>query len=431
MKKRLFTCLAVMLCGVLLITGACADSITLSGTVIPAESIQVCAPIGGTVGAVLVEAGQKVQAKDLLYTMRTTKIYAEEDGTVTGVFGQPGGSADTVTNRYGAVLYLEGKNAFTVSASTDNAYATIETKFVHAGETVWLQCRSNADRKGKGIITKIDGNSYEIEVTEGNFIHKDSVEIYRDEAHTATLKIGRGTASRTTPTAVTPTGAIVQIAVKDGDEVKRGDLLLETLDDNFEGYVMSGTEITAGQAGVVGSISVQTGDSVQKDSVAAVIYPVDKMRVEATVPEEYSSQIQEGDSVTVELETDENRTFQGTVVLISSVAEEGAEEVCYRIVAEFTPDEAVRFGMSASITAGEEPEPETEADEVPAADEDAEPDETATEEGENASGEAETAEGEKKERPEKPEGFDPSNLPEGFDPSNLPERPENGEKPNN
>ena len=71
------------------------------------------------------------------------------------------------------------------------------------------------------------------------------------------------------------------------------------------------------------------------------------------------------------------------------------------------------------------------ADEVPAADEDAEPDETATEEGENASGEAETAEGEKKERPEKPEGFDPSNLPEGFDPSNLPERPENGEKPNN
>ena len=68
------------------------------------------------------------------------------------------------------------------------------------------------------------------------------------------------------------------------------------------------------------------------------------------------------------------------------------------------------------------PEPETEADEVPAADEDAEPDETASEEGENASGEAETAEGEKKERPEKPEGFDPSNLPE---------RPENGEKPNN
>ncbi len=417
MKKGFVTCLAI-LCSFILVSGAFAESITLSGKVIPADTVQVYAPVSGTVENVAVEAGQKVQAAGTLYTMKTTKIYAENDGKVAGIFGRPGDDAETVSTDYGAVMYLEGAIQFTVSASTDSAYAAVDTKYVHTGETVWLVCRTNSGRKGKGIITAISSNSYTIQVTEGNFLHGDSVDVFRDEAHSANLKLGRGSVSRTSPIAVTATGGIVRIAVEDGAEVKRGDLLLETLDGTYDGYVMPGTEISAGQDGVIGSISVSAGNSAEKGSVAAEIYPMDRMRVEATVPEAYVGKIQEGDEVTIEMDIDSKKTYPGKVVLISAVAvtsesqqsEEETEEVNYRIVAEFVPDETVRFGMTALMTAGQEDEPEEEAvtEEKPAEAETA---------GETQEEEQKSQRPEGMSRPERPADGERPEMPEGFDPS--------------
>lgn len=394
MKKRFITCLAVLCCA-MLSAGACAETLTLNGTVIPAKEIQVYAPIGGTVGEVAAEAGVQVKADDILYSMKTTKVYAENDGTVTGVFGQAGDSADSVTTRYGAVLYIEEQSVFSVSASVEKAYNSADAHYIRVGETVWLVCRSNGDRNGYGVVTSVSGASYTIEVKEGNFIQDDAVNVYRDEKHTYSQSLGRGTISRTAPTAVSATGAIVRIAVENGQQVKKGDLLIETLEGSFDGYYMSGTEICAGQEGVLGSISVSSNANVQKDSVAAVIYPTDVMRVEGYVPEDYRSRIKEGDIVAIELETDESKVYQGKVVLVSSIASEGSEEVQYRVVAEFTPDDAVRFGMSTVITAGEEEKPAEE------------PEETAGETTENAAGDAGQDEI-KKERPEgRPSGERP------------------------
>ena len=91
----------------------------------------------------------------------------------------------------------------------------------------------------------VDGTKYTVLVTSGDFIPGDSVDIYRDEAHTNELRIGRGSVSRQNPTAVTASGAIVRIAVKDGDEVKKGDLLLETAEGSFDGYKAESTVVTA------------------------------------------------------------------------------------------------------------------------------------------------------------------------------------------
>ena len=348
---------------------ALADSLTLTGTVSAGKTIEVYAPIGGTVATVAVEVGQDVAQDDVLYALKTTKVYADEDGTVTGIFGEPGDNAATVAGRYGAVMYLEGDAVYSVAASTDNAYNATDTKFVHVGETVYLKCRSNSDRTGVGTITSIEGTSYQIQVSSGTFIPGDSVDIYRDQANTNTKRIGRGTVSRVSPTAVTATGSIVRFAVKDGDKVKRGDLLLETLDGTFDGYYMSGTDILAGAAGTVGSLSASQGSSVQGGSVVAVIYPRDGMRVEASVPEDSRSEIKVGDRVTIELEADESKTYSGVVTMVSSVADSGSGETSYRVLVSFTPDEAVNFGMSVVVTtqdgeyAEEEPDEDAEADE--------------------------------------------------------------------
>ncbi|MBR4575668.1 MAG: HlyD family efflux transporter periplasmic adaptor subunit [Clostridia bacterium] len=398
MKKGMLTVLAMLLCVMLLAGSAAADTLSLSGTVIPAETVRVYAPISGTAEDVKAEAGQRVKQGEILYTMKTTRVYADRDGTVTGVFGQPGDVAETVAGEYGAVLYLEGETLYTVSASTDGAYASAGTKIMHTGETVYMVCRSNMSRTGKGTIVRVEGNSYTVQVTEGNFIPGDSVDIFRDESGSTAQKTGRGTVSRVSPAAVTAAGSIVSIAVKDGDTVKRGDLLLETLEGTFEGYAMSGTDIPSPVEGIVGTISVHPGENVPENSVAAEIYPLDRMLAEAQLPEDYCSRIHEGDTVKIELVTDESKVYEGKVVMISALATAESEEVTYRMTAEFVPDEAVRFGMTTILTLGEEDAPKTE-----------DPAEQPAEETGNSTGE--TGKNPDGERRQRPEGSSPEERP--------------------
>lgn len=347
--------MAAILFAVMMVTGiAQAETLSLNGTVEAGTTVPVYAPIGGTVENVLVETGMHVAAGETLFSYRTEKIYASGDGTVTGVFAKAGDDAETVTEQYGADLYIEGTALYTVSASTSKAYSSIETTLVHAGETVYIVCRTDASRKGTGIITAIDGTSYTVLVTEGNFIPGDSVTVYRDEACTEKQRLGRGSAARVNPTAVNGTGAIVNIAVKDGEQVKRGDLLMETLSGTFEGYEMSGTAVTAAEEGVIVSVSAEVGATVEKGSVVAQIAPISAMRVEAAVSADDRQSLKAGDKVQIELESDESKTYEGTVRYITEMPEEEAEEVTYKAMIDFTPDADVFFGMAVVVTAGED-----------------------------------------------------------------------------
>ena len=342
-----------ILFAVMMLAGAAqAETLSLNGTVEAGVTVPVYAPIGGTVENVAVEQGMHVAAGDTLFTYRTEKTYASGDGTVTGVFAKAGDDAETVTEKYGADLYIEGTAMYTVSASTSKAYSSIETTMVHAGETVYVVCRTDAKRYGTGIITAIDGTSYTVLVTEGSFINGDSVSVFRDQAYTDKQRVGRGTVSRVNPTAVNGTGAIVNVAVKDGDIVKRGDLLMETLSGTFEGYEMTGTAVTAAEEGVIVSVSAEVGATVTKGDVVAQIAPISGMRVEATVSADDRQSLKAGDKVTIELEADDTKTYEGTVRYITEMPEEEAEETSYKAVIDFTPDDDVFFGMAVVVTSG-------------------------------------------------------------------------------
>ena len=343
----------ILLALVMVLGTAGAETLSLNGTVEAGTVVPVYAPIGGTVENVALEQGMRVNAGDTLFTYRTEKTYASEDGTVTGVFVQAGDDAETIANRYGADLYIEGTVLYTVSSSVSKAYTSVDTTIVHTGETVYLVCRTDNTRKGTGIITGVDGSNYSVLVTEGNFVIGDSVMIYRDEAHTEKLRVGRGNVERVNPEAVTASGAVVSVAVKDGDQVKRGDLLLETLSGTFEGYEMTGTAVTAAEAGVIMSVSAEAGAAVNKGDVAAQIALVSGMRVEADVTADDRKLLKAGVQVTIELESDESKSYEGTVRYITEIPEEGTEEVTYKAVIDFTPDENVYFGMKVVVTSAE------------------------------------------------------------------------------
>ena len=100
---------AALLIALLLAAGiAHADTLSLNGTVEAGVTVPVYAPIGGTVETVSVEKGVRVARGQELFSYRTEKIYAAEDGTVAGVFAKAGDDAETVTNQYGADLYIAG-----------------------------------------------------------------------------------------------------------------------------------------------------------------------------------------------------------------------------------------------------------------------------------------------------------------------------------
>ena len=363
MKRNLKKTMAFLAAAMMLLTigAAGAETLSLNGTVEAGVTLPVYAPIGGTVDNVAVETGMRVSAGDILFSYKTEKIYASEDGTVTGVFAQPGDDAETVTEIYGADLFIEGKTLYTISASTSKAYSDIETTFVHAGEKVYIQCRNNTARIGEGIIVAVEDSSYTVRVTSGSFINGDSVAIFRDEAYSDKLRVGRGTIARVSPTAVTGTGAVVRVAVKDGDTVKRGDLLMETLTGTFDGYQMTGTEVKAEEDGVITSITAAAGSALTKGDVAVEIAPLSGIRVSAKVSADDRQAVKAGDKVQIELETDETKTYEGTVRWISEVAEESEEEVTYKVIIDFTPDEYAVFGMGVIVTVGAEAAEEASA----------------------------------------------------------------------
>ena len=340
-----------------------ANAVSFSGAVAASDTVEIYAPIGGVVESVEVSVGEKVQAGDVLATLETTKVYASEAGTITGVFGEPGDNAETIAERYGAVMYIEGETVYTISASTDEAYNTTATKFVHVGEEVYLCCYSHGTHTGWGVITSIEGTDYNVNVLEGDFLLDETVSIFRGETTASSKRIGRGDISRKSPTAVTGSGSIVSIAVQDGDTVQKGDLLFETLDGSFDGLYMSGAQITADTAGTLCQLNLSQGSKTEKNSVAAVIYPEGMMRIEALVNEYSLSEIAVGDQVNVELlwNQDAEVSYEGVVSMISGIAAEGnaeSEDVSYTVYVDFMPDANTRYGMSAVVSTMDEIEGE-------------------------------------------------------------------------
>ena len=364
MKKALALITGLMLiCG-----GALADSISFSGTVQASDTWPVYIPTGVTVEEVPVKEGQRVSADTVIARIKTTKVYAEEDGVIAAVFGEVGDRASTVADRYGAVMYLEGAYTLCINTTISKAYDDPNNDIVHPGEKVYLISRAYNSMKGKGMITKVDGSSYTVLVTEGSFLVGDSIRIDRSPDYALDSSIGRGNIERISPVAITGSGYIVSYAVEAGQEVKKGQLLFETVDASFDNAEAVSTEIVAGTEGIISSLNVTKGATVAASgstsaasTAAATIYPKDAVWVVADVSETDLKEISPGQKVKVELDwnQDQGVLYDGTVEMISYFGTAGEESTTYPVYVSFVPDENTRYNMTALVTTVEENEEES------------------------------------------------------------------------
>ena len=346
MKKLWRSLLVAALIVALLCPVALAETVSFDGTVTAAYTHEIYAANTAQVESVPVIVGQSVKAGETIATLRTTRVYAEEDGTVAAIFGGAGDLTDSLVERYGASIVLQRPVIYTIAASTQYAYDAVETKLVHVGETVALRSRTDSERTGEGLIVAVDGSSYTVHVTSGDFLMGESVSIYRGSEYKDAQRIGRGAIARNSDALVTGTGRIVELAVDVGDQVRRGDLLMETLTGTGAYPV-----ITTGVDGVVAQLNVTQGATVEENGVVAVIWPSDAMRIEIEVHENDLTFLQVGDTVSLlfDWEVERNASTTGTVTSISAIPVEGNDAV-YTATIDFEPDESIRYGMSVTVT---------------------------------------------------------------------------------
>lgn len=348
LRPLLLSALALMLA----LAPAMAEEVSFSGTVTAAYSHDVYTSFNAYIEHLGVAVGEIVTPETAVATLRTTKVYAETSGTVAAVFGQAGDSLDTLTTRYGAALYIDDGVHYTLSASTDGSYAydSVETKFVQVGESVHLRSRSDEDRTGTGLITSVDGVAYTVEVASGSFTAGESVNVYRTADYADAQRIGRGDIANRAPVAVTGTGRIVSMAVKAGDTVQRGDLLMETLEGSIPASGISST-LHAGCSGVVAQLHATQGSAITEGALIATIWPTEAMQIEALIPETDLASLAVGDTVNIRFDwqEDDTQAVPGTVTDISSAPDADTASTSYTATISFTPDATVRYGMNVTV----------------------------------------------------------------------------------
>lgn len=354
MKKCLTSLLQAAILLSLALSPALADTVAVNGTVISLQTEIVTTELGGSVAQVLAAAGDHLNAGEPLLTLETEKVYALQDGTVR-LFGEVGDSTESLSERYGAVAYVEPDAPFTLSASTRKAYDADENKIIHPGETVYLRSVADVKVTGVGVVTTVSGSSYTVEMLSGDLDSEDTAYIYRDAEFAAESRIGRGTVSRTDPVAYTGAGVVAVYTVQDGSHVKKGDVLFETLSGSYTSAGSGLQTVAVERSGVVASVSAVRGGMLTEGDAVAEFYADEELRVEATVSETDLLAFQVGSRVTMTLTylDDGAQAVSGVVERVSRVskATEGSEseEAAFAVIIQPDSTDSLYYGMNVVV----------------------------------------------------------------------------------
>ena len=303
----------------------------------------ITAPCSGTLLPFDWEAGDTVNAGTALFEMMTTNIYAPEDGTVRYLFAEQGDSADSVMATYGAVLALEPSARQRMHCDYTDAADYEENKHLHIGDTLYFKTSSE---KGSGVVIAAVGDSYEVEIVSGNFDADKKMDLYKDSGYRSHDKVGKGKVYLRDDVTVAASGRIAEILVAQGDEVKKGDVLMRVLAQDAGFGAQAG--ISAPVDGVVGTVAVSPGQQVWKGQLLCRVWRGGSMEVVAEVDEMDLGNLSVGDEIPVTLDTDESRILTGKVTEISALGTTKQNAAYYNVHLSIN-DTGLMLGQSASV----------------------------------------------------------------------------------
>lgn len=330
----------------LLLCGTALASDGYEGRVVSGETISLTAPYGGTVASVNLRAGAPVRVGDTIAAMKTTKVLASEDGTVRGVFVQPGDKADQ------NVLYLMPISKYYIEATVNTAHESAESKYVTIGEKVYIKCAPDGTHKAEGVITSVSGSDYVVQTTAGELYMEEKVYIYRTNTYKSEQRLGSGNVNRTEAIAVQGSGSLLKLHVRDGEEVERGQLLFECVEGELDALVPLGDVIQSTADGVIASVNVTAGQKIAKGDVLLTVYQTQDYQIEFSISEEELPYVSAGDAAKIYFNWNEEQSSPcpGTITELSYVGEANENgEVIYKGYIAFEADETVRLGMNVTV----------------------------------------------------------------------------------
>ena len=353
----------LLLAAILTVTAAGAAELSYEGTVTAGETVLIRAGYGGKITGCALRTGDLIREGEAVAEIETTRVYAPVEGTVSGLYIAEGDQAESVTERYGASLYLEPTNRYLIEATTDKAFTASENHYIHLGERVYLRCVTDGTHQGTGMVSALTEKGYNIEVTGGDFYMGEKVNVFRKSDYSKESGLGRGTVDRTKPVAVKGTGSILRVHVKNGDFVERGQLLFETVEGTLEGLYAPDNRILSPVSGIVAGVEKGNGENAAKGDTLLKVIPSDSLQVVFEVPEADLFVLKEGQKVRMELYWDNESgiSYSGKILSIAHInteTKEATDRKTYKAYASIESDGRIRAGMSVILSvdaAGETP----------------------------------------------------------------------------
>jgi len=346
MKKLTALLLALMLVPALALGEDLSQYPTASATVEAGRTLYVTAPFSGTLEAFDWAVGDAVASADTLFTYETQKVYAPFDGVLKALFINEGDDAAAVMNRYGMVASIESAHPYLIQATTDSAYDKSENKFLHMGETLYYKSSDNSRIKGTGRVIGVTAAGYTVEVLTGDPEIAETANLYRDSDYIKESKVGKGRCLAADPIPVQATGRVMKLHVKEGDAVKAGDLLFETIAQDAAPAAQAG--VPAPRAGVITALHCLPGQQVYKGQLLAALAD-NEMILAAQVDEVDVASLTVGAGVTVILDSQPDSTWQATVTNISKSGTQKQNACYYRVEMALPQVNGLFLGMNATV----------------------------------------------------------------------------------
>lgn len=317
-----------------------------NGVVSAVEDMDVTASYSGTLLPFSLEAGDVVKQGENLFSLMTTTLYATEDGTVEHVFAKAGDDAAALTARFGGLVAIEPIQTLQIAASINGGYNAAENKYLHVGETLYFRSTQGDHEKGHGLVSMVSGDSYMVDILDGEFKMGEQLTLYRDDDYSQKECVGKGNVIRRNPLLCHGQGRVSDVLVSAGDAVSAGTPLVTLMGPDAD-YGASPV-LTAPADAVAAAVMVGAGQQVWKGQVLAKLYLTGALEIVAEVDEVDLQGLRVGDSVYVTLDTEPDRVINGAVTRISGMGVTRQNAAYYTVHVSIHDSNAL-LGGSASV----------------------------------------------------------------------------------
>ena len=371
-----------------------SNSLSGTGTLNPANTYTVKSLVDGKILTSNIEEGDKVGEGDVLYTIDSSDASTNLEKASIALQQAQRSYDKTVDRQFvhaevdGTVSSLKVAKGDEVSSGQEVAVIRDSSKMMlslqfPAADAANFSVGQSADvvldgtfESLKGTITAVTGTD---ELSTGNLLVRtvtirvnNAGGLTTAQAATANVNgvssIASATFAYQAERTLTAAGTVSSINVQEGDDVTKGDILIELSGDDLTESIQSASEtlrsaeismqnqqdtmsnyiITSPISGTIIEKDAQQGEALTSGSTLCVIYDLNYLEMVINVDELQISSLSVGQKVQLTADAVTDKTYVGTVTRVSMKGSSSGGTTTYPITIRIDETDGLRPGMNAN-----------------------------------------------------------------------------------